>query len=99
VLENRLRDFFFFFFDEYTIADVATYPWCKGHRDRGVNKTSFLHFMRWFEAVESRPAVQRSNQMATEIHKRMDKAAEGQKTIDIYNTKDNGERLTRNTSD
>jgi hypothetical protein len=29
----------------------------------------------------------------------MDKAAEGQKTIDIYNTKDNAERLSRGTSD
>ena len=99
VLENRLRDFSWIAGDEYTIADVATYPWCKGHADRGVNKTSFPHFMRWFEAVESRPAVQRNNQMATEIRKRMDKAAEGQKTIDIYNTKDNAERLSRGTSD
>jgi GST-like protein len=99
VLENRLRDFSWIAGDEYTIADVATYPWCKGHADRGVNKTSFRHFMRWFEAVESRPAVQRNNQMTTEIRKRMDKATEGQKTIDIYNTKDNAERLTRSTSD
>jgi GST-like protein len=99
VLENRLRDVSWIAGDEYTIADVAIYPWCKGHADRGVNKTSFPHFMRWFEAVESRPAVQRSNQIATEIRKRMDKTAEGQKTIDIYNTKDNAERLSRGTSD
>jgi GST-like protein len=35
--------------------------------------------------------------MANEIRERMDKAAEGQKPIDIYDTKDNGERLARAT--
>jgi GST-like protein len=97
VLENRLRDAQWIAGDEFTIADIATYPWCKGHADRGVNKASFPHFTRWFEAAESRPAVRRSNQMVTEIRKRMDKAAEGQKTIDIYNTRDNEERLARGT--
>jgi len=98
VLDNRLRDASWVAGDEYTIADIAAYPWCKGHADRGVNKTGFPNFMRWLKAVESRPAVQRNNQMAAEIRKRMDKAAEGKKAIDIYDTRDNSQRLTRATS-
>lgn len=84
--------------DEYTIADIATYPWCKGHKDRGIDKAVFPHFIRWFDAVEARPAVQRSNDMAAEIRARMSKAAEGRPPINIYDTKDNAERLAFATS-
>lgn len=98
VLDNRLGASQWLACDEYTIADIATYPWCKGHKDRDIDKTAFPNFMRWLESVESRPAVQRSNEMAAEIRARMNKAAEGQPVINIYDTKDNGERLTRATS-
>jgi GST-like protein len=54
--------------------------------------------MRWFEAMEARPAVQRNNDMAAEIRERMSRAAEGQPMINIYDTKDNAERLARATS-
>src|SRR5687768_4416856 len=97
VLENRLGESAWLGCNEYTIADIATYPWCKGHADRGIDKTAFPNFMRWFEAMETRPAVQRNNEMAAEICARMEKAAEGRPSIDIYDTKDNGERLTRAT--
>jgi GSH-dependent disulfide-bond oxidoreductase len=98
VLDNRLGASQWLACDEYTIADIATYPWCKGHKDRGIDKTAFPNFMRWLESVESRPAVQRSNGMAAEIRARMNKAAENQPAINIYDTKDNGERLKRATS-
>jgi GSH-dependent disulfide-bond oxidoreductase len=98
VLDNRLGTSQWLACDEYTIADIATYPWCKGHKDRGIDKTAFPNFMRWFESLESRPAIQRSNGMAAEIRARMNKAAEGQPVINIYDTKDNGERLKRATS-
>jgi GSH-dependent disulfide-bond oxidoreductase len=48
--------------------------------------------------MEARPAIQRNNDMAAEIRTRMSKAAEGQPTINIYDTKDNAERLIRATS-
>lgn len=98
VLDNHLRECSWLAGEEYTIADIATYPWCKGHADRGVDNNAFPNFMRWFEAMEAWPAVQRNNQMAAEIRGRMDKAAEGKKAIDIYDTKDNAERLARATS-
>jgi len=97
VLENRLRDSPWLAGDEYTIADMATYPWTKGHKDRGVDKTGFPNFMRWFEAMEARPAVQRNNKLADEIRARMAKAAEGKEAVNIYDTRDNAERLTKAT--
>ena len=97
VLDNRLRDNPWLAGDEYTIADIATYPWTKGHKDRGVDKTGFPNFMRWFEAMEARPAVQRNNAMATEIRARMAAAAEGKTPINMFDTKDNAERLAAAT--
>lgn len=98
VLENRLGDSPWIGCAEYTIADIAAYPWCKGYAERGVDGTAFPNLMRWLDRMEARAAVQRTNQMAAEIRARMAKAAEGQAQIDIYDTKDNAERLARATS-
>jgi GST-like protein len=98
VLDNRARDSAWMGCDEYTIADMAIYPWTKGHKDRGVDKAGYPNFMRWFEAMEARPAVQRNNKMAAEIRERMTKAAEGKEAIKMYDTKDNAERLAKATS-
>ena len=97
VLDNRLRESQWIGCDEYTVADMATYPWTKGHKDRGIDKAGFPSFMRWFEAMEARPAVQRNNQLATEIRARMNKAAEAKPAVNIYDTKDNAERLSQAT--
>jgi len=98
VLDNRLKESSWLGCDEYTIADMATYPWTKGHKDRGIDKAGYPNFMRWFEAMEARPAVQRNNKMATEIRERLAKAAEGKEAINIYDTKDNNQRLTAATA-
>ena len=98
VLENRLGESAWLGCDEYGIADMATYPWTKGHKARGVDDASHPNFMRWFKAVEARPAVQRNNALAAEIRERMNRAAEGKPTINIYDTRDNAARLSQATS-
>ena len=95
VLDNRLAESAWLGCDEYSIADMAIFPWCKGYKDRGVDKASFPHFMRWYDAVEARPAVRRTKVMAEEIFARMKKAAADKPPIDIYNTRDNADRLAR----
>ena len=95
VLDNRLGECAWIAGEEYSIADMATYPWCKGHADRGVTKVEHPNFMRWFDAMEARPAVQRNNTMTIEIRERMNKAAEGKPPVNIYDTKDNAERLAK----
>jgi GST-like protein len=97
VMDNRLKESQWIGCGEYTIADMAIYPWAKGHKDRGIDKAGYPHFMRWFEAMEARPAVQRNNRMATEIRERMNKAAESKPAVNIYDTKDNAERLNKAT--
>jgi GST-like protein len=53
--------------------------------------------MRWFEAMEARPAVQRTKAMAQEIRERMAQSAEGKQAVNIYDTKDNAARLDKAT--
>ncbi|MFO0548484.1 MAG: glutathione S-transferase N-terminal domain-containing protein [Polyangiaceae bacterium] len=44
---------------EYSIADIATYPWVKGHDWVGVDVDGLTHVQRWLAAIGARPAVQR----------------------------------------
>ncbi|SFW30551.1 glutathione S-transferase N-terminal domain-containing protein [Nitrosovibrio sp. Nv17] len=98
VLDNRLMASPWLAGAAYTIADIATYPWCRRHAERGIDAASHPGFTRWFQAMEARPAVQRSNALAAEIRARMARAAEGRPAIDIYDTRDNAERLARATA-
>lgn len=42
---------------EYSIADIATYPWVARHEWHGVNLADFPHVKAWFERIALRPAV------------------------------------------
>jgi GST-like protein len=44
---------------EYSIADMATYPWLRPHNWQGQKLEDFPHLKRWYDAIEARPAVQR----------------------------------------
>ena len=42
---------------EYSIADIATYPWTARHEWHKTDLNDFPNVKRWFEAITSRPAV------------------------------------------
>jgi len=44
---------------EYSIADMATYPWLRPHKWQGQELAEFPHLSRWYADVRARPAVQR----------------------------------------
>jgi GST-like protein len=44
--------------DEYSIADIATYPWVARHGWHQVELADFPQVRRWFDAIGARPAVQ-----------------------------------------
>jgi GST-like protein len=98
VLDNRLADHPWLAGDEYSIADMAVYPWTKTHKERGVTRDGHPAFVRWYEAMEARPAVQRNNALADEIRARMTRAAEGKEAVNIYDTRDNAARLAQATA-
>ena len=45
--------------DEYSIADIATYPWVARHEWHRVDLAAFPHVKRWYDTIGRRPAVVR----------------------------------------
>ncbi len=45
--------------DDYSIADIAAYPWARGYRWSGVSIDGLDHLRRWLDRMAARPAVQR----------------------------------------
>ena len=66
VLNNRLYDRPYIAGDEYTIADMACYPWTVNWEGQGQDIDEFRHFKRWFEEISERPAVQRGMAVGSE---------------------------------
>jgi GST-like protein len=58
VLDRRLGEAAYLAGD-YSIADMATYPWVARHEWQGVSLDNHPNVKRWFEAIGARPAVQR----------------------------------------
>jgi GST-like protein len=44
---------------DYSIADMATYPWTARHEWQGVSLDDYPNVKRWFAAIAARPAVQK----------------------------------------
>ena len=59
VLDKRLSQAEYLAGDEYSIADIATFPWTRGFERRGLTADEIPHVKRWLDAIEARPAVQR----------------------------------------
>jgi GSH-dependent disulfide-bond oxidoreductase len=62
VLDVQLKSSKYLACDEYTIADMATWPWVRGYQvfyKTSIDAEKFPHLMRWYAEIEKRPAVQR----------------------------------------
>lgn len=58
VMDVRLRDREFLA-GEYSIADIASFPWIMPYKRYGQDLDRFENLRRWFDAIKNRPAVQR----------------------------------------
>lgn len=67
VLNNRLYDRRFIAGDEYTIADIAAYPWTCSWEQQQIDLDEFRYVRRWFEDVSKRPAVKRGLEVTAGI--------------------------------
>ena len=63
VLDKRLGEAAYLAGEEYSIADMAVFPWMRGSDRRGVNLNEYPNVTRWFDAINARPAVQRALQV------------------------------------
>ena len=53
---------------DYSIADIAIYPWVVAHDKQGQNLEDYPHVKRWFESIRHRPAVIRAYARGLEIN-------------------------------
>jgi GST-like protein len=65
VLNNRLYDRPYLAGEDYTIADMISYPWTASWKLQGIDLDEFKYFKHWFEALSARPAVEKGMAVTT----------------------------------
>jgi GST-like protein len=68
VLDRRLADREFIAGPDYSIADMASYPWIVPWEKQGQNIDEHPHLKRWFHAIAERPATKAAYDRAPEVN-------------------------------
>lgn len=66
---------------EYSIVDMACYPWIVPHEKHGLKIEDFPHLKRWFLEMQKRPAVKRAYAIADEINPRPDMTEDAKRIL------------------
>jgi len=69
VIDKRLAESPYLAGDEYTIADIATFPWLRSWQNQGIDWAEYPHARRWFDEIAARPAVQRGVAVLADLRK------------------------------
>lgn len=80
VLDKQLegRDFIA---GEYSIADIACYPWIVPHEAHGQKLEDFPNLKRWFDRIAARPATQRAYEGVAKPYQRKEPVSEEERNI------------------
>jgi GST-like protein len=78
VIDRRLSRSEYLGGSEYSIADIATFPWLRNWERQGIVMADYPHLKAWFETIAERPAVQRGVKVLAGLRKPItdDKARE-----------------------
>lgn len=76
VIDKQLSSHAYLAGDDYSIADIATFPWARSWQNQGIDWADFPHAKRWFDAINDRPAVQRGIKVLADSRKPLSGAAE-----------------------
>jgi len=69
VIDKQVAKHRFLAGDEYTIADIATFPWLRSWKNQGIDWADYPHAKRWFDEIADRPAVQRGVEVLANLRK------------------------------
>jgi GST-like protein len=69
VIDKQLAKSRFIAGPEYSIADIAIFPWLRNWKGQGIDLDDFPKLKRWFEGIEARPAVQRGVKVLADLRK------------------------------
>ncbi len=92
VLDRQLADRAFIAKD-YSIADIACYPWVRLYERQGQDLADFPAVSRWFAEISKRPAVRRAYEIADRINTAPTVTEEGKKRLFSQTAKTINERL------
>lgn len=67
VMNQRLGSSAFLGGRQYSIADIATWPWVSSFERQGISLEDYPNVERWFRTIETRPAVQRAVTLFAEL--------------------------------
>jgi GST-like protein len=67
VLDKRLSETDWVAGDDYSIADIAIFPWIVPHERQGQSFDERPHLKRWYETMKARPAVSRGLDVGKEL--------------------------------
>ncbi len=90
VLDKRLQQAEWLAGDEYSIADIATFPWLRTPERRGIDLADYPAVARWFDAIAARSAVQAGVAVLSE-HQRQGVISDAERDI-LFGNKQNATR-------
>ena len=68
--------------DDYSVADIACWPWINSHAWAGVELAGFEDLQRWYENIKMRPAVQKGIEIpSSRVQSKEDKASIGKSML------------------
>src|SRR3954451_22761743 len=79
LLEKRLGEAPYLGGQEYSVADIATFPWTRNHDAQGIKWDDRPNLARWFNAIGGRPAVKAALAKVAAIKSTRETAAEDDK--------------------
>ncbi len=69
VMDKRLTTTRYIAGAEYSIADIAIFPWLRSWKNQGIEWSDYPRLKGWFDEIEARPAVQRGVQVLANLRK------------------------------
>ncbi len=86
VMNKRLADYKYFAGD-YSIADMAIYPWVRPYKNQGQDLAEFPHLDAWFKRVQARPAVAIGVKVAEELRANINLATDKEAQAILFGQK------------
>jgi len=69
VMDRQLATSKFIACNQYTLADVAIFPWLRSWEKQGIDWANYPHLKKWFDRVGERPAVQRGVKVLADLRR------------------------------
>jgi GSH-dependent disulfide-bond oxidoreductase len=90
VMDRRLSEVEYFAGD-YSIVDMAIYPWVVPHERQGQKMEDFPNLRRWYESMGARPAVRRALEVGEELRRPLEEMDEESRGV-LFSNKRREER-------